>query len=122
MNAARYFVCTQVDIRNTVVCASILWYGTTYRRTGAVSPARVTSRRRGVRVRGAEHVQGAPFMHHILVIDDDALFRDSLATTLHRAGYAVTARADAHDLEALLTAESFHAIITDLYMPECDGI
>ena len=61
-------------------------------------------------------------MHHILVIDDDALFRDSLATTLRRAGYAVTARADGRDLETLLAAESFHAIITDLYMPECDGI
>ena len=61
-------------------------------------------------------------MHHILVIDDDALFRDSLATTLRRAGYAVTARANARDLEALLAAESFHAIVTDLYMPECDGI
>ena len=61
-------------------------------------------------------------MHHILVIDDDALFRDSLATTLRRAGYAVTARADGRDLEALLAAESFFAIITDLYMPECDGI
>lgn len=61
-------------------------------------------------------------MHHILVIDDDALFRDSLATTLRRAGYAVTAHADSRNLEALLAAESFFAIITDLYMPECDGI
>ena len=61
-------------------------------------------------------------MHHILVIDDDALFRDSLATTLRRSGYAVTACANAHDLEALLAAQPFHAIITDLYMPECDGI
>ena len=61
-------------------------------------------------------------MHHILVIDDDALFRDSLATTLRRAGYAVTARADCHDIETMLAAHDFFAIITDLYMPECDGI
>jgi DNA-binding NtrC family response regulator len=61
-------------------------------------------------------------LHHILVIDDDALFRDSLTTTLRRAGYAVTARADGHDLEALIAAERFFAIITDLYMPDCDGI
>jgi CheY-like chemotaxis protein len=61
-------------------------------------------------------------MHHILVIDDDALFRDSLATTLRRAGYAVTASADGRDLEALLAAHRFFAIITDLYMPETDGI
>jgi DNA-binding NtrC family response regulator len=61
-------------------------------------------------------------LRHILVIDDDALFCDSLATTLRRAGYAVTARNDARDLDMLLAAESFYAIVTDLYMPECDGI
>jgi DNA-binding NtrC family response regulator len=61
-------------------------------------------------------------MHKVLVIDDDALFRDSLATTLRRAGYAVTACAHARDLAALLATESFYAIVTDLYMPECDGI
>jgi CheY-like chemotaxis protein len=61
-------------------------------------------------------------MHHILVVDDDALFRDSLATTLRRAGYAVTACADGRDIEALLATQSFFAIITDLYMPESDGI
>jgi CheY-like chemotaxis protein len=61
-------------------------------------------------------------MHHILVIDDDALFRDSLATTLRRAGYAVTACADGRELEALLATHAFFAIITDLYMPESDGI
>jgi CheY-like chemotaxis protein len=61
-------------------------------------------------------------VHQILVIDDDALFRDSLATTLRRAGYAVTACADGCALEELLAAQSFYAIITDLYMPESDGI
>src|SRR5262249_49715448 len=83
-------------------------------------PAWLTRAWRHVRV-AAPQISGDP-MHHILVIDDDALFRDSLATTLRRAGYAVTACANGNDLEALLAAESFHAIITDLYMPECDGI
>src|SRR5947207_1179225 len=76
----------------------ILWYGDTYRRSTPV-PVRAGDFAAAARDGPAPHIaEGAPPMHHILVIDDDALFRDSLATTLRRAGYAVTARADGRDI------------------------
>lgn len=61
-------------------------------------------------------------MRRILVIDDDPLFRDPLVFTLRRAGYAVTAPERCRDIEALLAAERFFAVITELHMPETDGI
>jgi DNA-binding NtrC family response regulator len=58
----------------------------------------------------------------VLVVDDDAVFRDALSRFLERQGYAVEteARADG-GLDALERAP-FDVVITDLRMPGIDGI
>jgi CheY-like chemotaxis protein len=61
-------------------------------------------------------------MPHILVIDDDASFRDYLATLLSRAGHTVRALSNGKALPRVLAAERFDVVVTDLYMPEVDGI
>jgi CheY-like chemotaxis protein len=61
-------------------------------------------------------------MASILVIDDDAPIRLSLVTALTRHGYAV--RAASHGVEGLqlFRAEPADLVITDLVMPEQDGL
>ncbi len=58
----------------------------------------------------------------ILVIDDDALMRDSLAQTLAGAGYeVVTAPSGRHGLDEIGRG-SFDLVLTDLKMPNMNGI
>ncbi|WP_163338616.1 response regulator [Desulfopila sp. IMCC35008] len=61
-------------------------------------------------------------MGHILVIDDDEAIREMLRRLLERNGYRVTTAEDGR--EGLLTfqQESFDVVITDVLMPEMDGI
>jgi CheY-like chemotaxis protein len=61
-------------------------------------------------------------MPKILVIDDDESFRDYMMFLLERNGYeAVCLRGGGRALAAI-GAQHFDAIVTDLYMPEADGI
>jgi DNA-binding NtrC family response regulator len=61
-------------------------------------------------------------MAKILLIDDDELFRQYVATLLERSGFQVRQLADATSLSEVLEANGFDAIVTDLFMPEVDGI
>jgi signal transduction histidine kinase len=57
----------------------------------------------------------------ILVIEDDADLRESLAATLEDHGYAVVTAANGHD--GLLKMRAFHpaAVVLDVFMPGMDG-
>jgi len=58
----------------------------------------------------------------ILVIDDDLIIHESLKKTLSREGFRVcSAMSAAEGLDQLSTA-SFDLVITDLMMPEIDGL
>jgi len=61
-------------------------------------------------------------MASILVIEDDLLVRDSVVNALMRRGYDV--RAASHGVEGLrlYRAQAADLVITDLVMPEQDGI
>jgi two-component system response regulator AtoC len=61
-------------------------------------------------------------MPRILVIDDDQHFRYYLVTLLERAGYQTLSLEDGLRADALLEAEAVDAVVTDLYMPNADGI
>ena len=61
-------------------------------------------------------------MPKVLVIDDDEHFRCYLATLLQRAGYEGSILRHGSQAHALLVAEAIDAIVTDLYMPDMDGI
>ncbi|MCC7409482.1 MAG: response regulator, partial [Phycisphaeraceae bacterium] len=58
----------------------------------------------------------------ILVVDDKQMMRDSVGATLQRAGYSVVAAADGETALKLLARHRPAAVISDLKMPEMDGL
>lgn len=61
-------------------------------------------------------------MPKILVIDDDALVRHTISRILERSGYQVVLAADGAEGVARFRAERPDLVITDLIMPEKEGI
>jgi DNA-binding response OmpR family regulator len=57
----------------------------------------------------------------VLVVDDDALIRDTLATALLDEGYAVRVAADGQAALATLDEWTPDLIVLDLMMPVMDG-
>ncbi len=55
----------------------------------------------------------------VLVVDDDAMIRRSIATALGRAGFAVTTAEDA--VPAMQLAESFDLLVVDYNMATATG-
>lgn len=61
-------------------------------------------------------------MKHILVIDDSSDVRSLFGDVLTKAGYQVTCVPDGLDGLLLLKGQLFDLIVTDLIMPETEGI
>ncbi|MBM3215314.1 sigma-54-dependent Fis family transcriptional regulator [Candidatus Poribacteria bacterium] len=61
-------------------------------------------------------------MARILLVDDDDLFRGSLATTLERGGYDVDAVASPDAALERLAKQSYGLILSDVRMPEMSGV
>jgi two-component system, chemotaxis family, chemotaxis protein CheY len=61
-------------------------------------------------------------MKKILAVDDSASIRQMVGFTLKTAGYDVTDAVDGKDGLAKANKEKFDMIITDLNMPNMDGI
>jgi DNA-binding response OmpR family regulator len=59
---------------------------------------------------------------HILVVDDDALLRRSLAFNLEQAGYRVSAAASAEDALALAARDQPRLVLLDIGLPGMDGL
>lgn len=58
----------------------------------------------------------------ILVVDDDAPFRTALSRILRAAGHAVDEAADGAQALRVVEADTPDLLITDLVMPDNDGI
>ncbi len=58
----------------------------------------------------------------ILLAEDDRVMREYLTRALERAGYAVVAVDRGTAALPLLAAEPFDLLLTDIVMPEMDGI
>lgn len=58
----------------------------------------------------------------ILVVEDDPDFRANLVEWLAGSGYLVREAANGREAIALATAEAFDVVVTDLRMPEADGL
>ncbi len=58
----------------------------------------------------------------ILVVDDKQMMRDSVGTTLQRAGYGVVVASDGNTALSMVAKHRPAAVITDLKMPEIDGL
>ena len=61
-------------------------------------------------------------MIRILLAEDDAVMREYLTRALERSGYAVTAVDRGTAAMPLIEAEHFDLLLTDIVMPEMDGI
>jgi DNA-binding response OmpR family regulator len=59
---------------------------------------------------------------HILMIDDDALMRRSLAFNLEQAGYRVSTAAAAEDALEMLRRDPADLILLDIGLPGMDGL
>lgn len=61
-------------------------------------------------------------MHTILLVDDDEQFRNVLGESLRRAGYEVREACDGYQGIKLYRDRAADLIITDLVMPEKEGL
>jgi two-component system cell cycle response regulator CpdR len=61
-------------------------------------------------------------MFHILLAEDDEVMREYLTRALTRSGYRVTAVDRGPAALPLLESERFDLLLTDIVMPEMDGI
>ncbi len=60
--------------------------------------------------------------HKILIVDDKQMMRDSVGAQLQRAGFAIVSAADGNSALAMVARHRPSAVITDLRMPEMDGL
>lgn len=84
----------------------------------AVEPESLGEKAAGPLVLEADLLAGV----RVLVVDDDRDSRDVQASALEQAGAAVTQAASAADALRLLTSSSFDVIVSDLAMPDADGV
>ena len=61
-------------------------------------------------------------MPSILLIEDDDLFREALATALKERGYAVTQARDGDEGLRIFRVEPADLVLTDLVMPNKEGV
>ncbi|WP_343346266.1 response regulator [Sphingomicrobium sp. XHP0239] len=61
-------------------------------------------------------------MSRILLAEDDTSMRDYLSRALQRVGYEVTSVGCGTDAVPHLESEKFDLLLTDIVMPEMDGI
>ena len=62
-----------------------------------------------------------PSKHQVLIVDDNASVRDSLALFLKISGYEVSTAANGLEALALLKRGIPSVLLSDLYMPEMSG-
>ena len=58
----------------------------------------------------------------IMTVDDSASVRQMVSFTLRDAGYSVIEAVDGNDALSKVSGASIHMVITDLNMPNLDGI
>ncbi len=73
-------------------------------------------------VQDVVHDLGEPMPAHILLVDDDALLRRSLAFNLEKAGYRVSTSASGEDALALARRTPPDLVLLDIGLPGMDGL
>jgi CheY-like chemotaxis protein len=57
----------------------------------------------------------------LLVVDDELMLRRMLDRVLTARGFEVHTAVDGHEAMAMLKAERFDVVLSDVVMPQCDG-
>lgn len=70
----------------------------------------------------APHAACAGDATTVLVVDDDPQVQEMLEVCLTRAGYTVVLAGDGAQAQARLAERAVDLVLTDVFMPECDGI
>ncbi|HHO75129.1 MAG TPA: sigma-54-dependent Fis family transcriptional regulator [Deltaproteobacteria bacterium] len=60
--------------------------------------------------------------HNILIVDDETQNREYLSEILSEEDYTVTSAINGKDAVSKLSQDTFHVVLTDLQMPELDGM
>ena len=60
--------------------------------------------------------------YHVLVVDDEALYRSAIERILRRVGYGVLMAPDAVEALQLVTAEHIDLVLCDIQMPGINGL
>jgi DNA-binding response OmpR family regulator len=71
---------------------------------------------------GSENTWTTAMSRHILVVDDDALMRRSLAFNLEQTGYRTSTAADAGSAVRLARRDPPDLILLDIGLPDMDGL
>jgi len=66
--------------------------------------------------------EGEPMSKVIMTVDDSASVRQMVCFTLKNAGYTVLEASDENDALSKLNGATVHMVLTDLNMPNLDGI
>ena len=61
-------------------------------------------------------------MAHVLVVDDVAVVRIAVSMILTRAGHTVEAASNGNEALSIVARRAPDAVITDLWMPDLDGL
>jgi len=61
-------------------------------------------------------------MTKVLIVDDDEMVRLTVRTMLQHAGYQVEEASDGNEGLRALQQNEYDLIITDIIMPDCEGI
>ncbi len=61
-------------------------------------------------------------MNHVLIVDDEADIRSSLASILAEEGYLTTTAADAAEALALVRDAVYDVVLLDIWLPDRDGL
>jgi CheY-like chemotaxis protein len=61
-------------------------------------------------------------LSHLLVVDDDEQFRGFVVAMLRKRGFTVTEASNGRRALRLLETERFDVIITDIVMPDMEGL
>src|SRR5215469_12218173 len=69
-----------------------------------------------------EQIETSASRGHILIVDDDALFRESVSTNLVEAGFSADTFTDGGSVIRYLAEQSAHIILLDWKMPGMTGI
>lgn len=71
---------------------------------------------------GSSMGSSRPLPPRVLIVDDEPELRQALVESLSAHGYAAVACGGSKEALALLAAQEFDLLLTDLMMPEMNGI